>query len=310
MKKEKELFTRYEGNPILTPEKWPYPVEKVFNPAAVNYDSKIVLLVRALDRTNSSHLSLAKSSSGKTDWEIDPEPTLVSDCSPGDFKPGLEDPRIVWIEEYKNFVISCVSFRNEYEDKPFGISLIGTKDFFNFWHISRPLSTENKNACVFPRKINGNFVLIHRPTISGRSYISVSFSPDLIFWGNDKPLFSTRRWCWDSEKIGLGSQPIETEKGWLLIYHGSWEVAHKLVYRVGLALLDLESLELIHRSEEWVFGPREDYEGGDEGIIFPCGAVIKENDLWLYYGAKDSSIGLTIANLDEILDYLMKCPEK
>lgn len=310
---ERELFKRYEGNPILVPSDWHYSsVRQVFNPAAVRYKGKTYLLVRATDKRNYSHLSLVISENGETDWEIGSQPTLEASLIDGEFKTGLEDPRMVWVEELQEFIIAYVSFRAEYQNKPYGISLIGTKNFLNFRRISNALEPENKNSSLFPRRINDLFALIHRPTIGKKPYIAVSFSKDLIFWGKEKPLFSTREWGWDNNMIGLGCPPIETEKGWLIIYHGFGGKANKFIYRVGLALLDLENLDLIRRSEEWVLEPEKDYEGGQDGIVFPCGSTLnnKTKKLRVYYGTNDSKIGLAIADLDEVLDYLMKCPEK
>lgn len=311
MNKRRELFVRYRGNPILTPDMWSsYPVESVCNPAAVKHKGKTLLLVRAVDRRNYSHLSLVSSPDGKNDWKINSSPTLEADSQFGEHSKGLEDPRIVWIEEMQEFIIALVSFRMTYKDCPHGIELIGTKDFLKFRRISKPLESENKNPSLFPRRIGGLFALIHRPTIKGKSYVSVAFSDDLIFWGREKPLFSTREWGWDNNKVGLGCPPIETEEGWLLIYHGFGGKANKFIYRVGLALLDLEDLHLTRRSEEWVLGPEELCDGGDDGIVFPCGYTLNEKtkELRVYYGTNDSSISLATANLDEVLAYLMTCP--
>ena len=306
---KRELFRKYAGNPILVPNHWPYPVEYVFNPAATFFEENTYLMVRVVGRRDCSHLSLAKSKDGKTHWEIDKTPTLSADKTFGEFKKGLEDPRIVWVETLQKFVIACVSFRDAYKNRPTGISLISTKDFESFERISKPLEPENKNASLFPEKIQGLFALIHRPIVKGKTYIAVSFSPDLKFWGKEKPLFSTREWCWDNNKIGLGCPPIKTEEGWLLIYHGFGGKANRYIYRVGLALLNLENLDLTRRSEEWVFGPEAEYEGGPDGIVFPCGYILSGEKLRIYYGTNDAKVALAEANLPEVLDYLMKCPD-
>jgi len=308
-----ELFVRHEGNPILTAADWPYRVSAVLNPSAAKCNGETVLLVRTKDRRGLSHLSLAKSKDGLENWEISPEPAITASSDYYEGKRGLEDPRVVWVEEeeIQKYIIAYVSFRTEYPDAPCGISLISTKDFSNFERISKPLDPENKNASLFPKKINDLFALIHRPVVENRAYIAVSFSPDLIFWGQERPILSTRKGWWDSEKVGLACPPIETKKGWLIIYHGSSGKADKLIYRVGLALLDVETLKVIKRSEEWVLGPEKDYEGGEDGIVFPCGSTIDEEtkELRIYYGTNDSQIGTAISNLAEILDYLMECPD-
>lgn len=315
MERFKELFVRLNsGRPILRAEMWTYPVgdskfnrvDKVFNPAAEKCQGDTVLLVRAMDRRAFSHLSLVRSKDGITDWQIPNKPTLQAEPQYGEFKKGLEDPRMVWVEELEEYIIACVSFRDEYEDKLNGITLIGTKDFLNFRRISKPLGPQNKNASLFPRRIKGSFALIHRPIVSDRAQIAVSFSGDLKNWGGEQSIFSSRPWGWDSEKVGLGCPPIETEQGWLVIHHGFGGKANRFVYQVGLALLDLEDLRLIRRGEEWVFGPKK----GDDEIVFPCGFTLGEEDkkLRIYYGSGDSKISLAQANLDEVLDYIMSCP--
>ena len=307
---EPELFERYEGNPILTPEKWPYPVARVFNPGAIQTGIKTLLLIRVKTREGYSHLTSARSTDGKTNWDIEKTPTLQAESEWEEHSLGLEDARIVWLKEFKQFVISCVSFRNNFIRNPCAVSLIATPDFSTFTRISKPLMPLNKNASLFPRKIKGKFILMHRPSIDGQTCIAVSSSSDLVHWGMVNPILSPRPGSWCGYRVGLATQPIETSKGWLIIYHGSEDIASVISYKVGLALLDFETLEVIRRSKEWVFAPAMDYEGGHRGIVFPCGAVIEGNELRMYYGADDYSVGLAIADIKEVLDYLMKCPEK
>jgi len=307
--KSSELFKRYKGNPILTPDMWPYQVASVFNPGAVRFNDEILLLVRVKDRENCSHFTVAKSRDGRTNWQIGPGPTLEADKNFNETFPGLEDSRIVWFEDRQEYIITCVSF---YGDAA-SISLITTSDFSKFNRLERPLISGNKDASLFHKQINGCYALIHRPTIEGRDNIWVSFSKDLIFWGKHRKLLPTRHRRWDSARVGLGPPPIETPDGWLIIYHGSEDTASGTIYRVGLALLDLETLEVIRRSRNWVFGPEKDYErvGDVDDIVFPCGAVVDEktNELLVYYGAADSAVALSTANLNDVLDYLKKCTE-
>ncbi len=163
------------------------------------------------------------------------------------------------------------------------------------------------------RPIKGYYALIHRPVVEGRADIWVSFSPDLQHWGEYRVLIRGRHRSWDASRVGIGPPPIETPEGWLIIYHGVRVTPSGSLYRLGLALLDLDTLRVIHRSKDWVLGPRETYErvGDVGGVIFPCGAVIDEktNELLVYYGACDSVIGLAIANFDDIISYLKACPE-
>ncbi len=308
-----EFFKRYEGNPILTPENWHYKVGSVFNPGAIKFNKEILLLVRVEDRHGYSHLTLARSKDGKTNWRIDKNPALAADPNSGEDLLGLEDPRIVWLEDRQEYVITCVSFFKGVAGEPPGISLIATKDFLDFQRLGQQLIPPNKDASLFPKTIKGYYVLINRPVVDGREDVWISFSKDLEFWGKSRVLLTTGNRSWDCHKVGLGPPPIETPEGWLIIYHGTRTTASGDLYRIGLALLDLETLDVIRRSRNWIFGPKEYYErvGDVNDIVFPCGAVINEktNELSIYYGAADSVVALATANLNDVLDYLKKCKE-
>ncbi len=312
-RKFEEIFKRYEGNPILTSENWPYETASVFNPGAIKFNDEILLLVRVEDKQGYSHLTTARSKDGKTNWHINPEPALAAELQFGEAIFGLEDPRIVWLEDRQEYIITCVSFFNGVTGEPPGISLIATKDFSNFERLGRQLMPPNKDASLFPKTIKGYYALINRPIVEGRADIWVSFSKDLNFWGKERVLIPAGHRTWDSDRVGLGPPPIETPEGWLIIYHGARGTASGALYRVGLVLLDLETLEVIRRSRDWVFGPKENYErvGDVDDVVFPCGAVVDEktNELLVYYGSADSVVALAIANLDDVLTYLKKCTE-
>jgi predicted GH43/DUF377 family glycosyl hydrolase len=309
-KKAYGLFTRYSGNPILTPEDWPYPTNAVFNPAAVKLNDETLLLNRVEDMRGFSHLTLARSADGFTNWRVDPAPTLEADQSSREETWGLEDPRIVWLEEQKQFAITYTSFS---EGGPV-VSLAITKNFRTFARLGVLLPPEDKDACLFPCRFRGRFALIHRPIVRGEAHIWISFSPDLKHWGDHRALIKTRHAYWDGHRVGLACQPIETAAGWMIFYHGVRATTAGAIYRVGLALLDLEEpWRLLRRSAEWVLGPREGYErvGDVSDVVFPTGAVVhKETDrINLYYGAADCTVAVASAKLTEVLDYLMSCPE-
>lgn len=308
-KRPNNLFQRYNKNPILTATKWPYSVNAVFNPAATEINDETLLLVRVEDMMGFSHLTVARSSDGKTDWLIDSHPTIEPDDHYLEEKWGLEDPRIVWLEEMEEYAITYVSFS---KGGPL-VSLITTKDFNSFKRLGPLLPPEDKDASLFPRMFKGRFALIHRPIIRGEAHIWISFSPDLKHWGDHRILIPVRPGWWDSHRVGLGTQPVETPEGWLIIYHGVRITASGSIYRVGLALLDLdEPWKMIRRCDKWVFGPREIYEqiGDVPRVTFPTGAVIKkgENKLHLYYGAADTTVGLAMADMDKLMDYIKSTP--
>jgi len=307
-KQQKFLFHHYENNPILTPTDWPYLVNAVFNPGAVEIDGETLLLVRVEDMRGFSHFTLARSKDGKTNWCIDSTPTVMPHKNSREAEWGIEDPRIVYLQERQEYAITYVSFS---KGGPL-VSLMLTKDFRKFNHMGALLPPEDKDASLFPRRFKGRFALIHRPIIRGEAHIWISFSPDLKYWGEHEILIPTRPGWWDCHRVGLGTQPIETSEGWLIIYHGVRITTSGSLYRVGLALLDLDNpKKIIHRSQEWVFGPKEKYEytGDVPGVTFPSGAIIDKEtgELRVYYGAADKVIGLALANMEELMEYILKC---
>ncbi|MFC1676292.1 glycosidase [Planctomycetota bacterium] len=305
-----ELFTRYENNPILTPAGWPYPVNAVFNPGAIKLNGETLLLMRVEDMRGFSHLTLARSADGFTNWKIDQKPTMEADQSSREEKWGLEDPRIIWLEEQKQFGITYTSFS---EGGPV-VSLAITRDFRVFARLGVLLPPEDKDACLFPRRFGGRFALLHRPIVRGEAHIWLSFSPDLKHWGDHRCLIRTRQAYWDCHRVGLACQPVETAEGWLLFYHGVRNTTGGAIYRLGMALLDLyEPWRVLRRADEWVLGPRETYEhvGDVHGVVFPTGVTIdKEIDqINLYYGAADCTVAVAMAKLSHCVDFIMSCPE-
>lgn len=304
-----ELFKRHKKNPILTPLMWPYKVNSVFNAAATMFNNKVLLLVRVEDMKGFSHFSTALSNDGIGNWEIDPHPTMIpeKDKYPEEHF-GIEDPRIIRLEDLNIYAILYTSFSKM---GPL-VSLATTEDFKSFKRTGIIMSPEDKDASLFPRLFNQRWALLHRPTPSNPvmgAHIWISFSPDLIHWGDNNILIHAREGSWwDANKVGLGPPPIETEEGWLIIYHGVKKTAAGSLYRLGLALLDLDDpRKVIKRCNEWVFGPREIYEriGDVPDVTFSCGVVVKEDNLIMYYGAADTAIGIATASVKELLDYIL-----
>lgn len=302
------LFTRHAGNPLLSRENWPYPINSVFNAGAVRLpDGDTLLLCRVEDRTGLSHLCAARSNNGVNGWRIDPQPTLAA--NPKEFPEeiwGIEDPRITYVPEMEQFAIAYTSFAR---GGP-GVSLALTKDFKTFERIGVIMPPEDKDAALLPRRIGGNWALIHRPTTTLGAHMWLSFSPDLRHWGSHKIILAARRggW-WDANKVGLCSPPIETSKGWLTIYHGVRQTASGSIYRLGLALFDLEKPEVcLQRGDSWVFGPETSYErnGDVNDVVFPCGQTIGDDGdtIFLYYGAADSCIALATGSIRCLLAWL------
>jgi len=303
-----ELFRRHEANPILTAADWPYPVNSVFNPGAVLLpDGTTLLLCRVEDRSGHSHLCVARSANGVDNWRIDPQPTLLPD--PEHFPEeiwGIEDPRITYIPELEKYAIAYTAYTR---GGP-GVSLALTKDFHRFERLGMVMPPEDKDAALLPRRIGGYWALIHRPVGYLGAHMWISYSPDLKHWGAHRLMMEARRGAWwDANKIGLSAPPIQTSAGWLVIYHGVRQTAAGCLYRLGLALFDLENPErCLRRGNEWVFGPEQPYErrGDVDNVVFPCGYTLAPDGdtIRLYYGAADTSIALATGSVCEILDWL------
>ncbi len=304
------LFQRHGLNPILKAADWPYPAHSVFNPGATLLpDGSTLLLCRVEDRRGLSHLCAARSVNGVDGWVIDPRPTFSGDPKnrPEELW-GVEDPRITYSVDDGHYLIAYTAFG---KSGP-GVAVASTKDFKRFKRYGLAMQADDKDAAFFPRKINGNYVLIHRPTTEAGSNMWISYSPDLRNWGGHKLLLPARRggW-WDANKIGLSPPPIETERGWLIIYHGVRHHASGSIYRLGLALMDKVHPDVcLLRGQSWMFGPAENYETiGDVGsVVFPCGCtVLPDGDtVHLYYGAADTSICLAKGSIKHMLAWLDK----
>jgi predicted GH43/DUF377 family glycosyl hydrolase len=306
------LFARYVGNPILSAADIPYRANTVFNAAAAAIDGESILLMRVEDLRGISHLTVARSDDGRTGWHVDPEPTLMPDP---DHHPeevwGIEDPRITWLPEREEWAVAYTAFSRR---GPL-VSPATTHDFRQFHRLGPAMPPEDKDAALFPRRIDGRWALIHRPTpLAGPAHIWLAFSPDLRHWGDHTLLLPAREGAWwDAGKIGLGPPPLETPEGWLMLYHGVRSTASGSLYRAGLVLLDLEDpRRVLHRTDEWMFGPSESYEqtGDVGGVVFPCGWIHDPttDELRIYYGAADSAIALATATLSDLVAYVRSCP--
>ena len=308
-----EHFRRSESNPILTAADLPYPANSIFNPGAARVGDETVLLVRAEDLRGISQLHVARSADGIGGWTFDPEPLLRSDV---DRNPeeiwGCEDPRVTWLPEREEWAIAYTAYSRR---GPL-VSLAMTRDFRTVHRLGPVMPPEDKDAALFPVRFGGRWAMIHRPSpLRGGAHMWISFSPDLRHWGDHTLLLEARDGAWwDAGKIGLGPPPIQTAEGWLVMYHGVHATGDGPIYRMGLALLDLEDPRIVLRqTDEWIFGPEAPYEiTGDVGrVVFPCGWVhdVENDQLYLYYGGADTVIGLATARFSEVLALVCAAPE-
>lgn len=308
-----ELFVRYDKNPILTVEDWPYMAHSVFNPAVTMVDGTTLLMVRVEDHRGFSHLTVARSKNGIDGWEIDSEPTLFPDSVnyPEEIY-GIEDPRITYVDDMKKWAVAYTV----YSDSGPLTSLALTEDFHSFKRVGAILPPESTGGSIFPVKFNGRWAILHRQVsgmVGAKANIWISFSPDMKYWGEHQVLLYAREggW-WDANSIGTCPQPIRVPDGWLIMYHGMRQTTPKMNYRLGLALLDPDDpRKVLQRSEGWVFGPREMYEriGDVSDTVFPCGWVLVGDELRIYYGSADTSISLASAKMNGVLEYIHRCSE-
>ncbi len=305
-----ELFIRYEMNPIITVRDLPYKANSVFNAGATMHNGETLLLLRVEDCTGISHLTVARSRDGFTGWRVDKSPTLLPqpDLYPEEIW-GIEDPRITYMEEKNQWAIVYTAYSS---GGPL-VSVALTSDFKKFNRLGAVLPPEDKDAALFPQRFGGRFAMIHRPVgamRNNKAHIWISFSPDLMHWGSHRILLHAREggW-WDANKIGLSPNPLKTGKGWLILYHGVRQTASGSIYRLGMALLDLnDPCRVLLRSPQWVFGPEKPYEreGDVDDVVFPCGWIAEGDRIRLYYGGADTCMAVAESRISILLDWLEK----
>ncbi len=302
-----ELFHRSEHNPLITESGLPYQANAVFNAGVADLGEEVLLLLRVETPSGRSHLIVARSRDGVTNWEFEECALIHAEHGCPYETLGAEDCRITWVPEMERWVLAYTAFMRAGP----GVALATTEDFKSVRRIGLVQPPENKNAALFPRRFDGLFAMLHRP-YSTSGGVWLSYSPDLVFWGRPQLVLPTRPgpW-WDGVRVGAGLPPIETDEGWLLIYHGVKDVANNPIYRLGAALLDLEEPHrVIGRARRWLLSPHKPYERtGDAGnVIFACGGMVRDGELWMYYGAADSCICLARASVGDILDMVRNEP--
>lgn len=301
-------LTRAKENPILTPSDLPWENMLVFNPAAVMSGNKIYLLYRALGTKDQiSRFGLATSTDG-IHFTRHKEPVYYGGGH--DYETlGIEDPRVVKIDNTFYLVYTAVSedktaiVNPNWKEKIIKaprIALSTTTDFIHYIdHGVIIPDMRGKDASLFPKKNNNDFWLLFRDD-TGVTRFANSTRPD--YWPQTYPVFAKREGFWDCERIGIGTPPIETEKGWLLFYHG---VDRAYTYRLGILFLDLEDPQkILYRSKEPIFEPETNYEkfGFIPNVVFTCGAIEKDNTYFVYYGGADQVIGVATIEKSLVLN--------
>lgn len=298
-----DICWRLDANPIITQE-WVPEADGICNSAVVPFQNGYAGVFRVDDNTRLFRLHSGFSKDG-IHWDITPDPIDFRPSKPG-ILPMTKgyDPRVCWIED-RYYVSWC----NDYHGPTIGLAW--TKDFAEFHQLENAFLPHNRNGVLFPRKINGHFAMLSRPSDPGQTPfgdIFYSESPDLELWGRHRFVMGRRR-GWEKIKIGPGPLPIETPEGWLLFYHGVFDSCNGWNYCMGAALLDLdEPWKVLYRSRRYLLSPREDYErtGTVPNVVFPCAALYEEETgrIAIYYGAADSRVCLAFVKRDEVLDWI------
>jgi len=305
------LINRYEKNPILTKDDVPYPVATVHNAGVVKFGEKYIMLFRSHQFTGRSVLGLAESDDG-FQFKVREEPFMIP-SKEGVFSKyeeyGVEDPRIVMIDGEYLITYSA------YSRHGVRIGLAKTEDFEQVERVSLITEADYRNVVIFPEKFSGLYARLDRPhsEISPWS-IWISYSPDLIFWGESELIMKPVQYHWDEMKIGPGAPPIKTSRGWLNIYHGVFPTMDGSVYRLGVALHNLKNpSEIIAVGDQWILQPEEVYEitGYVHNVVFTCGAIPEgDGSVKLYWGGADKVMCVGTAMLDDLVDHCLNNPRK
>lgn len=296
---------RYRENPIIgrNPIRG---VARIFNSAVVTFEDAFIGVFRGEQVDGVPHIYLGKSPDG-IHWEISTKKIPFLDGQGKPFMPQYAyDPRLVQVDD-TYYLIWCQDF--------FGpsIGIAKTTDFKTFVRIENPFLPFNRNAVLFPRKIDGQYMLLSRPSDSGHTPfgdIFISQSPDMEFWGRHRHVMSKGTAWWESLKIGGGAPPIETTAGWLLFYHGVVGTCSGYVYSIGGAILDIDNPSIVkYRCRNYLLTPEEVYEerGFVPNVNFPCATIhdAETGKIALYYGAADSYVALAFTKVDEIVEYII-----
>lgn len=298
-------FTRCAQNLILTPNGLPVNANSVLNPGVAEVDGEVVLLLRIEMKRGTSQIRVARSANGVDNWQIAEQPLLAPNLSEYPYEEwGCEDLRVTQIGTGE-WLIAYVAY------SPHGpaVALAITFDFEVVRRLGIVLAPTNKDAAVLPQLPSGEWIMLHRPVTGGAEEIWYAVADqDVAHWTNPGILFPVRGGPrWDGLRIGVGAPPILTDRGWLLIYHGVKQLGSNPIYRLGLALLEKDDpRKTLLRASEWVFAPEMPYEqhGQVSNVVFTCGALLRGDEVWMYYGAADTVVGLAIAKLSDLLDFV------
>jgi beta-1,4-mannooligosaccharide/beta-1,4-mannosyl-N-acetylglucosamine phosphorylase len=299
----RDVVWRYRGNPIIPRDLIP-SANSIFNSAVVPFGDGFAGVFRCDNKKREMNIHRGVSADG-IHWQIEDEPIawLCDDPEIARFQYRY-DPRVVWLED-RYYVTWC----NGYHGPTIGVGY--THDFETFHQLENAFLPFNRNGVLFPRKMNGKYAMLSRPSDNGHTPfgdIYYSESPDMIHWGRHRFVMGATE-GWQATKIGAGPVPIATEEGWLLIYHGVLTSCNGFVYSFGAALLDREQpWRVRYRGAPYLLSPQRLYEcvGDVPNVVFPCAALHDEatGRLAIYYGGADTVVALAFAYRDELVAFV------
>lgn len=307
---------RVKENPIIVPDRQhPWESRATFNPAALCINDRVHILYRAMSDDNTSVFGYASSPDGVhidarlSEPAYTPRGSYEQKMQPGG-NSGCEDPRLTRIG---STIYACYTAYNGKDQPRIALTSISVKDFVRQrWQWAPPVlisppDISDKDAFVFPEKIGGKFMIVHRVG----NAIDFAFNQTLNFkddaWLEEYRWIGPRRGWWDDGKVGSSAPPIKTKDGWVMLYHS---VSSQGVYRVGAVLLDLKNPTIIlGRTDEPIFEPDVPYEknGQIANVVFPCGNVVIGGKLFVYYGGGDQVVGVATIEMKRLLRYLKNC---
>jgi beta-1,4-mannooligosaccharide/beta-1,4-mannosyl-N-acetylglucosamine phosphorylase len=299
-----DVLWRYSQNPVIPRNPIP-KANSTFNSAVVPFQGEFAGVFRIDDTRRVMQIHSGRSKDG-LHWNIQPERIQFIGDDPEITRFAYSyDPRVCWLED-RYYVTWC----NGYHGPTIGVGY--TYDFEKFYQLENAFLPFNRNGVLFPRKINGKYAMLSRPSDNGHTPfgdIFYSESPDMTYWGRHRFVMAPKPWTWQSTKIGPGPTPIETTEGWLLIYHGVLTSCNGFVYSMSAALLDLDQpWKVLYRAAPYLLSPQMIYEcaGDVPNVTFPCAALTDPDTgrIAIYYGAADSVTGLAFAYVDEIIDFV------
>ena len=298
-----KVVWRSNRNPIIPRDLIPCS-NSIFNSAVVPFDEGFAGVFRVDNKSREMRIHAGKSKDG-INWELENEPIdFIYDNEEVGISEYKYDPRVVKIED-RYYVTWC----NGYHGPTIGVGY--TDDFESFYQLENAFLPFNRNGVLFPRKINDKYVMLSRPSDNGHTPFGDMFlseSPDMVHWGCHRHVMSTTE-GWQSTKIGAGPVPIETNEGWLLIYHGVLTSCNGFVYSMGAALLDIdEPWKVKYRTKPYILSPQKQYEcvGDVPNVVFPCAALHDPDTgrIAIYYGGADTVTSLAFTTAEKLIKFV------